>query len=1264
VHSRGTQKKTLSFFIQMKVYSYACLPGISTWGCLHAEDSPRDVFAGRLAVQNNLEQQAQAFISGNSEMAQCIRAFDWSTTPLGPMSSWSPELKKQVSMAGFGQQAQRKLQKVQESKEHEETPQSLNMQLEQALLSNEAWLAAQSEAFQAAINGAPLEISLGVLARTAIKQAGVDVRCGFYLADASKAELHHVVGMPETYAECVDGFKIGPDSLACGLAVYTGRPVITPDVIKEPRWQPWLSLAKKFEYRGCWSFPIETESGNVVGTFAMYFKSPREAMPRDYEFASVLTRAAAIIISRTQQAQERARADEALREAERRLSFVLETCHIGAWEMDIANHTTIRSPEHDRVYGYDRPLPQWTYEMFMEHVLPEDRQRVDATYQNAIKTQSSWSFEFRIRRRDGQIRWIWATGDQRRDADGEVRRVAGIVLDITERKQAEEAVTEARKSVEWERNLLQMVINGTRNSHLVYLDRNFNFVRVNEAYAKTCGYRPEEMIGKNHFALYPHKENEAIFARVRDTGIPAEFHDKPFVFPDQPERGVTYWDWTLVPVNGDTGKVEGLVFSLVETTERKQAEDHITQHNTMLAGINRILAAAVASQTEEDLGRTCLEVAEMLTQSKFGFIGELNAQGLEDVAISNPGWDACAALDPHGRRRPPGNFKIHGLYGRVLSSGESLLANDPAHHPDAIGLPPGHPPLESFLGVPLIYQERSIGMVAVANRQGGYTAYQQSILEALAPVIVEAFMRKRAEEALQQNEEQFRRAIEEAPIPIIMHAEDGEVLQISRTWTELTGYRKEDIRTFDEWAKHAVYGQDADEIRDYMNKLFSSSSSSREFTIRTKDGQTRYWNLNASSLGTLVNGKRFVVGMATDITQRKHAERELQELNQELEKRVQERTAVAEQRSDQLQKLTAELANAEQKERDRLAHLLHDHLQQLLAAAKMKASILRHELKGDAAKYSAEEVIDLLKQSIQCSRELSMELSPPALNEAGLASGLEWLVQWFKEKHDLEVLFTSSPVIKNNVPEHIRTFMFSAAKELLFNVVKHAGVSKAKLDLAYKSGVLSLSVKDRRVGGGAGSFCSKTNSFGLFSIQERVHLFGGELKLTASPAVGMTATVTIPVKLKQAYDVVPLRSRKKADQTLFDTAKKKIRVLIADDHLTVREGLATILSKHDDIEIVAQAADGQAAVDMTARHGPDIAILDVNMPKLNGIEAAQKISNRFPDIAIIGLSMHATADVEKAMKSAGAVAYCTKDAPPEQLMQAIRSAVIQSEKWS
>nr|WP_246559295.1 GAF domain-containing protein [Geoanaerobacter pelophilus] len=180
------------------------------------------------------------------------------------------------------------------------------------------------------------------------------------------------------------------------------------------------------------------------------------------------------------------------------------------------------------------------------------------------------------------------------------------------------------------------------------------------------------------------------------------------------------------------------------------AEQQLRERKEQLTGINQILQAALACATEEELGTACLEVAEKITQSKFGFIGEINESGLEVIAISNPGWDACNVLDSGENRRQPGNFKIHGIYGRVLLAGKSLFTNASARHPDSIGLPPGHPPLASFLGVPLLREGRTIGMLAVGNRDGGYAQAEQDALEALAPSIVEAFLRKRAEEGIRK----------------------------------------------------------------------------------------------------------------------------------------------------------------------------------------------------------------------------------------------------------------------------------------------------------------------------------------------------------------------------------------------------------------------------------------------------------------------------------------------------------------------------------
>ena len=110
---------------------------------------------------------------------------------------------------------------------------------------------------------------------------------------------------------------------------------------------------------------------------------------------------------------------------------------------------------------------------------------------------------------------------------------------------------------------------------LVFLDPDFNFIRVNEAYAKSCSRDASEFPGHNHFEFYPDKENEAIFKNVVETKIPYQAAAKPFVFPDHPEWGVTYWDWVLFPALDNKGNVAFLVFSLQEVTERTLAEQAI-----------------------------------------------------------------------------------------------------------------------------------------------------------------------------------------------------------------------------------------------------------------------------------------------------------------------------------------------------------------------------------------------------------------------------------------------------------------------------------------------------------------------------------------------------------------------------------------------------------------------------------------------------------------------------------------------------------------
>jgi PAS domain S-box-containing protein len=143
---------------------------------------------------------------------------------------------------------------------------------------------------------------------------------------------------------------------------------------------------------------------------------------------------------------EKARQDEEkVRISEARLRFALESSHIGSWDLDLADNNAYRSIEHDTIFGYSELLPEWTYDIFLEHVLPEDRAMVDGKFRYAIENCGDWNFECRIRRVDGETRWIWATGRHTLTDEGMPSHMAGIVQDVTERKLLEQQFQQAQR---------------------------------------------------------------------------------------------------------------------------------------------------------------------------------------------------------------------------------------------------------------------------------------------------------------------------------------------------------------------------------------------------------------------------------------------------------------------------------------------------------------------------------------------------------------------------------------------------------------------------------------------------------------------------------------------------------------------------------------------------------------------------------------------------------------------------------------------------
>ncbi|MEN6459280.1 MAG: response regulator [Thermoguttaceae bacterium] len=289
-------------------------------------------------------------------------------------------------------------------------------------------------------------------------------------------------------------------------------------------------------------------------------------------------------------------------------------------------------------------------------------------------------------------------------------------------------------------------------------------------------------------------------------------------------------------------------------------------------------------------------------------------------------------------------------------------------------------------------------------------------------------------------------------------------------------------------------------IEDEATALEAVRKGAQDFLIK---GRTDGWLLSRSL--------RYAV-------ERKQSELALKALNETLEQRIAERTAVATRRAAQLQALASELTRTEQRERRRLARLLHDDLQQLLYAARLNLGSLQGHVQDDFSHELIGRIDELLNQSIARSRSLTVQLSPPVLYDAGFAAALEWLSRHVHETLGLAIEVQVDPDIEPE-GEDLRVLLFDAARELLFNVAKHAGTNEARMTVsAQDERRLQLVVSDRGAGFDPTKLRSQnaTGGFGLLSVRERLELLGGRMLVDAAPGQGTRITIVAPTRSRGA----------------------------------------------------------------------------------------------------------------------------------------------------
>ncbi len=339
----------------------------------------------------------------------------------------------------------------------------------------------------------------------------------------------------------------------------------------------------------------------------------------------------------------------------------------------------------------------------------------------------------------------------------------------------------------------------------------------------------------------------------------------------------------------------------IDVTERRHAEERVRRNNAVLQAINLIFSETLGASSEEELARISLEVAEELTGSAIGFMGEIDeATGrLDDLIFSERSRAQYAARARHGAPAlPTGRMSlglaIHGIYGQVLRDGRGIIVNDPADHPDRIGTPDDHVPLQAFLGVPLKQGERVRGMIGLGNREGGYRHEDLEAAEALAPAIWHALRSKRAELRLRESEERFRQFAEaSSDVLWIRDAETLEMEFVSPALRTVYGVEPEVLgRDVRRWGSQMV-PEDRERAIQNLKRASTGESLLNEFRIlRPSDGAFRWIRSTLFPLRDEQGRVRRIGGLSSDTSEAKLLTEHQAVLLAELQHRVRNIMAV------------------------------------------------------------------------------------------------------------------------------------------------------------------------------------------------------------------------------------------------------------------------------------------------------------------------------------------------------------------------------------
>jgi PAS domain S-box-containing protein len=933
-------------------------------------------------------------------------------------------------------------------------------------------------------------------------------------------------------------------------------------------------------------------------------------------------------------------AEEALRVSEERLRLATRGAGIGIFDYDAVADRCIQSPEAYDLLGAAGGTRARLAD-FIAIVHRDDRARVAAAIAAALDPHGSGVLdeEFRILRVDtAETRWVKQTAQTYFEGSASEKRavrVTGAFIDINERKIREardrflltlnDQLRSAAGPLAIQKTATRLLGEHLQANRIVYLEVEGDEFVVRESYtdgvAPFAGRGPVSMFGEAFLDAYRHGETVVV------NDVSAE----PLLRVDERRNflAAEIAAFTAVTLVTDARWVAALCVEQAIARVWTPWEIELT----------RILAERIWQAVERARAEAALEASEHklrlgLVAANLGTWRYDISSGVfegDDVTRRMHGFGpdhVIETLDDAVRHVHPDDLRdIQRAFVTTRTPSTSLRSEY------RVVLPDGGTRWLSSLSMPQAATTWIVGVVADVTE------------------------RKRKEIDLQNRYREqgrtLRLLLENAAQGILSVDAAGTIVMANRACETMFGWPHGGLvgRSVEHLVPSALRGEDAEHRAAFANALRARvMASGLDVLGQRKDGSIFPIEVHLTHVSTPDGGH--TVAFISDVTVRRQAERALADSHAAL----QDRTAELERRTVQLSRLASELTLTEQRARERLAKMLHDGLQQSLFSASLKLEQLKMNLPGAATRL-LEEARAEIGEAIDAARTLSFELAPPEVIAARLAPAVTWLADRMWTKYGLRVRVTAEAGADVDRKD-VRMLVFESLREILFNVVKHGHVDSAEVSLAAGADdMLVISVTDRGAGFDLAALDdgrTGNTGLGLLSIRERLAWLGGRLEIESSPGRGAQFRLVSPrLSFRRSLsDDATARGVSAPPMAPTGTpAFPRLRILLADDHPATLSALRSALSQYPELDVVGDARNGVDAIAQAKALRPDVVLMDVSMPVMDGVDATRSIHEELPSINVIGLSAAEKTPDPHPIELAGAVAYFQKNADMRRLIE-------------